>query len=98
MSFLKDQIVEVDDKENISVTNHFDTTELEKELAEERKIDQNGKSLRKVCSIPEFEFQIDPMLIRYQMYCELGDAESARTEIRNFLKLNPQYLATKKRF
>ena len=98
MSFLKDQVVTVDNKENISVTNHFDTTVLEKELAEERKIDQNGKSLRKVCSIPEFEFAIDPMLQRYQMYCELGDGESAKKELRNFLILNPQYLATEKKF
>ena len=98
MSFLKEQSVEIDDKDNIILTNTFDTTNLEKELYEERKVDQTGKSLRKVCSIPEFEFQIDPMLKKYQMLCEMGDAEEARKILRDFLKLNPQYLATDKKF
>lgn len=98
MGFLKDQKLEIDDHENITLTNTFDTTELEAELCEERKVKQDGKSLRKVCSIPEFEFAVDPMLKRYQMYCEMGDAEEARKVLRDFLKLNPQYLATDKKF
>ena len=98
MSFLKEQSVVIDDKDNVILTNTFDTSELERQLAEERKVEQNGKSLRKVCSIPEFEFQIDPMLKKYQMLCEMGDAEEARKVLRDFLKLNPQYLATEKKF
>jgi hypothetical protein len=98
MGFLKDQKLEIDDHENITLTNTFDTTELEQELYEERKVKQDGKSLRRVCSIPEFEFAVDPMLKRYQMYCEMGDAEEARKVLRDFLKLNPQYLATDKKF
>ena len=98
MSFLKEQSVVIDDKDNVILTNTFDTSELERQLAEERKVEQNGTSLRKVCSIPEFEFQIDPMLKKYQMLCEMGDAEEARKVLRDFLKLNPQYLATEKKF
>lgn len=98
MGFLKEQSLTIDEKDNVTLTNTFDTTELEQELAEERKTDQTGKTLRKVCSIPEFEFQNDPILKKYEMLCEMGDAEEARRHLRWFLSLNPQYMATDKRF
>lgn len=98
MSFLKEQNLVIDDKDNVVLTNTFDTTDLEKELAEERKLGQDGKTVRKVCSIPEFEFDNDPILKRYQMLCELKQGEEAKKLLRFYLMLNPQYLATDKKF
>ena len=96
--FLKDQKLDIESDGKVILTNTFNTDKLEKELYEERKVDQTGKNLRKVCSIPEFEFHNDPMLKKYQMLCEMGDAYEARKVLRDFLKLNPQYLATDKKF
>lgn len=99
-SFLKSQNLEVQDDGKVILTNSFNTDELDKQLSEERKEEQiNGKmAMHKVCSIPEFEFQIDPLLKKYQMLCEMGDGTEARKVLKNFLALNPQYLATDKRF
>lgn len=96
--FLQGQKLDIKDDGNIVLTNTFNTDELDKQLYEERKVEQSGKNMRKVCSIPEFEFKIDPLLQKYQMYCEMGEAEEARKVLKNFLALNPQYLATNKRF
>lgn len=97
-SFLQKQTLDIKDDGKVILANTFNTDELDKQLSEERKVDQTGKNMRKVCSIPEFEFQIDPMLKKYQMYCEAGDGLEARKVLRQFLVLNPQYLATDKRF
>ena len=96
--FLDAQKLDIEDDGRVILTNHFNTDELDRELAEERKREQTGKGMRKVCSIPEFEFTIDPLLKKYQMYCETGDGIEARKALRQFLALNPQYLATDKRF
>lgn len=97
-SFLKDQKLEIKDDGQIVLTNTFNTDDLEAQLAEERKEKQTGKNLRKLASIPQFEFDNDPMLRNYLALCELGDAEGARKIMRQFLALNPQYKATTAKF
>ena len=96
--FLQHQELEIRDNGIITLTNTFNTDALDKQMAEERKEKQTGKNLRKVCSIPEFEFQIDPLLKKYQMYCETGEAVLAKKALRDFLILNPQYRASENRF
>lgn len=95
--FLQDQIVE-DDGKTLTITNRFNTDELAKENYEERKHKQTGKSFRHVCSIPAFEFAIDPLLKKYLFYCEQKDGTEARKALRQFLALNPQYLSTDDKF
>ena len=91
--FLTEQYIEEDGK-NLTITNKFDTTELDKQNYEERKEDQRGVGLKHICAIPIFEFAIDPLLKKYQFYCEQHDGESARKVLRQFLTLNPQYKTT----
>jgi hypothetical protein len=99
-SFLKSQQLDIEDNGKVVLTNSFNTDELDEQLKKERENEStNGKMvMHKVCSIPEFEFQIDPLLKKYQMLCEMGDGTEARKVLKNFLALNPQYLATSKRF
>jgi len=96
--FLSNQNLEVKDDGNIVLTNTFNTDELDKQLQEERKNENLSGTMHKVCSIPEFEFQIDPLLKKYEMLCEMGEGTEARKVLRNFLILNPQYLATDRKF
>ena len=87
--FLKRQWVDLSDDRNYRIVNQYDTTELEKSNAEERKEKQTGKSFRHVCSIPNFEFARDPLLKQYLFYCEAHDGDAARRVLRTFLALNP---------
>lgn len=91
--FLKEQYVEAEG-DTVTITNKFDTTELEKQNYEKRKEDQRGVGFKHVCAIPVFEFAIDPLLKKYQFYCEQHDGDSARKVLRQFLALNPQYKTT----
>lgn len=95
--FLTEQYIEEDGK-NLTITNKFDTTELDKQNYEERKEDQRGVGFKHICAIPIFEFAIDPLLKKYQFYCEQHDGESARKVLRQFLTLNPQYKTTDDQF
>lgn len=96
--FLREQKIDIDNSGTVTLVNHYNTDEHDKKMYEERKEEQKGKELRKVCEIPEFEFYIDPLLKKYRMYCEAHDGVEARKAIRQFLALNPQYLATDKKF
>jgi hypothetical protein len=96
--FLKDQKLRIEDDGKVVLTNTFNTDDLDRELAEERKHTQESKEFHKVCSIPSFEFQIDPLLKKYVMYCEAHDGTEARKALRQFLALNPQYLASTDKF
>ena len=95
--FLKEQYVEADG-DTVTITNKFDTTELDKQNFEERKESQRGANLKHICAIPAFEFAIDPLLKKYQFYCEQRDGQNARKVLRQFLALNPQYRTTDDRF
>lgn len=96
--FLQNQNLEVKDDGNIVLTNTFNTDDLDKEMAEERKEKQQNKEFHKVCSIPLFEFSIDPLLKKYQMFCAAHDGVEARKALRQFLALNPQYSASDDKF
>ena len=91
--FLKQQYVEADG-DTVTITNKFNTDELDKANYEKRKEDQRGVGFKHVCAIPVSEFAIDPLLMKYQFYCEHHDGESARKVLRQFLALNPQYKTT----
>jgi len=95
--FLKGQSITIEDGK-LTITNRFVTDELDKQNYEERKEKQTGKSFRHVCSIPAFEFQIDPLLKKYMFYCEQKDRESAKKVLRQFLALNPQYKTMDEKF
>lgn len=87
--FLKEQYIDFSDDRNYRIINKYDTSELDKANAEERKHKQTSKDFRHVCSIPVFGFARDPLLKQYLFYCEAHEGDAARRVLRTFLALNP---------
>lgn len=87
--FITNQWIDLSDDRNYRIINKYDTSELDKANAEERKKQQTSKSFRHVCCIPQFEFARDPLLKQYLFYCEAHEGEAARRVLRTFLALNP---------
>lgn len=50
-----------------------------------------GGTMRRIASIPEFEFQADPLLREYVVQLQNGDQDGARKTMRFFLELHPEY-------
>ena len=87
--FITRQWLDLSDDRNYRLINQYDTSELDKANAEERKESQRGKEFRHVCAIPVFEFARDPLLKQYLFYCEAHEGDAARRVLRTFLALNP---------
>ena len=68
--FLVNQHLDLEDDKNLRVVNTMDVTDLLKDNAEERKSSQGGKTMKHICAIPAFEFNLDPLLKQYVFYCQ----------------------------